>query len=310
MQRLRQFFLFLVSITLVTGCALRNEPTEATKTPLSIEAPPTETIKPVASILPTILPSKQIPSATPTLLEPTISLDQQKLLVEEMFNNPTCSLPCWWGMTPGITEWGEAEKILKNMGITPEKYNSYTRNEDSEKVTYVIYEIRYETAKEPYESFSVYVRNSVIDILSITFIENFERFSITNILKTYGKPSEILIYTYEYSYGDGVLPFSTVLIYEGERFVVDYEKQGKVEGDYVKACITDTMPAIQIFSSFYPNELLLAHPYERFEEQKFAKTIKEATGMTVEEFYDQTMKASGDICIQTLAELWSQDIEQ
>jgi hypothetical protein len=310
MMRLKPFLLFLISITLMTGCSLRNKPIDTTKTSISIEVPPTKTIKPVAFITPTILPSKQILSVTPTLLKPTISLDQQKSIVEAMFNNPICSLPCWWGITPGITEWSEAEKILNMMGISPEKYNSYTVNENSEEVTYDNYEIRYETTKETIERFSLHVRKTTVNVLSISFIESFENYSIHNILKGYGKPSEILIYTNEYSLGDGALPFSTVLIYENERFIVDYREQGEVEGNYVKACIAHTIPAIQIFSSFFPNELLLSHPYERFEEHKIAKTIEEATGMTVEAFYNQYLNASDEICIQTLAELWSQDIDQ
>jgi hypothetical protein len=77
----------------------------------------------------------------------------------------------------------------------------------------------------------------------------------------------------------------------------------------VKACITDIMPAIELFSSHYPNELLRIHPYERFEEKKIAKNIYEATGMTVEELYDQVLNSTNDVCLQTLSELWSQEIE-
>lgn len=57
-------------------------------------------------------------TATPTQ-QPTLTLqEREKIIIDLMSTNAGCSLPCWWGITPSVTEWKVAEKFLSEIGAT------------------------------------------------------------------------------------------------------------------------------------------------------------------------------------------------
>ena len=99
-------------------------------------ATPTETEPPTAQVLETtptsIAATATRPMSTPTLvasttsspsstdtkvptetpMPPLASLVAQQQAVELLKSNGNCSLPCWWGITPGKTTWSAAESFL------------------------------------------------------------------------------------------------------------------------------------------------------------------------------------------------------
>jgi len=85
-----------------------------TSTPLPASATPTPSLTPTLTPTPTST-STPTPTATPTLTPlPTLPLQDAKNLVQELFEtNRGCLLPCWWGITPGQTTWGEARQFLE-----------------------------------------------------------------------------------------------------------------------------------------------------------------------------------------------------
>jgi hypothetical protein len=47
---------------------------------------------------------------TPTSV-PTLSVEQRKTMVSNnLLEDTSCNLPCWWGIMPGTTTWQEAEE--------------------------------------------------------------------------------------------------------------------------------------------------------------------------------------------------------
>lgn len=53
------------------------------------------------------------PSSISTYLPPTLTTTQKKEKVGQyLINNNNCALPCYWGITPGITTWQEAKTVL------------------------------------------------------------------------------------------------------------------------------------------------------------------------------------------------------
>src|SRR5574341_850986 len=57
-----------------------------------------------------------VPSVTRTPL-PTLSLaDREKLLAELLKTNGNCSKPCFWGISPGTSDFDDTVAFLKSLG--------------------------------------------------------------------------------------------------------------------------------------------------------------------------------------------------
>ena len=64
----------------------------------------------------TIPPKRPNQTPTPTFI-PTLSVkDKQQLLSNIFETNGNCDLPCYWGITPGVTTWEEAAQFLSRIG--------------------------------------------------------------------------------------------------------------------------------------------------------------------------------------------------
>jgi hypothetical protein len=51
--------------------------------------------------------------------QPTLTWIEQESYIKELLKtNAGCDLPCWWGIKPGETSWGEAELFLHYLGVT------------------------------------------------------------------------------------------------------------------------------------------------------------------------------------------------
>lgn len=65
-----------------------------------------------------------VPTATtfvvPIVTEkPTLSPIEREVAIKElMATNAGCRLPCFWGITPGVTDWKNAAKFLQTIGAT------------------------------------------------------------------------------------------------------------------------------------------------------------------------------------------------
>ena len=104
---------FVLSLLLIisSGCASKN----IAESPEAVEKlTPFITIEQVNEVVIT----KESKTDIPTELKiPALSPEEAMELVMDLYeNNGGCELPCWWGITPGITSWHEAYKILAPLG--------------------------------------------------------------------------------------------------------------------------------------------------------------------------------------------------
>lgn len=111
---------------------------------------------------------------------PTMSKEEAiKLMWELRETNGSCQWPCWWGITPGVTTWREAESFLATFAtkIYPSEYNSDN---------YHVF-VGYSPIPKTYVFFSVV--DGIVDL-----IEPGIYVSLDKLLKEYGKPDFIRIY--------------------------------------------------------------------------------------------------------------------
>jgi hypothetical protein len=95
-----------------TGC------TPIAVTEVGINATPTLQL---ATLQPSVTgTSTKEPSPIITLTPlPTLTTEEQDIYVRELLKtNADCQLPCWWRITPGKTSWNDTEDFLRYLGAT------------------------------------------------------------------------------------------------------------------------------------------------------------------------------------------------
>ena len=70
--------------------------------------------QPSLTLIPPLMPAQTYQSYIPL---PTIAPNNvEEALSELQQSNGDCKLPCWWGISPGETQWDDASRFLKSLG--------------------------------------------------------------------------------------------------------------------------------------------------------------------------------------------------
>lgn len=121
MRNLHSLYLLLVFAMILSGCG----PSDSIIKPTSTQTqPPLPTL-----ILPTSTPTPR-PTQTATLTPPaTLQPEQAKNAIRALLQGPDCPAPCFWGIIPGQTTFGEAKNIFTYLGLQL-KHTNTQNNED------------------------------------------------------------------------------------------------------------------------------------------------------------------------------------
>jgi hypothetical protein len=148
--------------------------------------PPTSTIMPTPSQTAqrTMTPTAFL-TWTPLPVLPTLSPDDAETMILNLIdNNGNCLLPCWWGITPGVTPWNQARQFLATfMSISGPSF------ETNGYIIHEIYRIS-RTDGEIYYHIGIDVANSIVHGIGarneITIGHQLNR-----LLENNGQPDEI-----------------------------------------------------------------------------------------------------------------------
>jgi hypothetical protein len=274
--------------------ALRESKTE-TVTQIPVKTP---TQRQVPSITPTY--PKVTPTSIPTLPEPTA----RARIAELLNNNAYCRLPCWWGITPGLSSWSEAAQILDPI-IGPgehlrDEWGYYSSDDENQIRIWQHY----------------FLTDDIVRVIEITF-PNAYYFSLPEVLAEYGPPSEVYIRTFSNEH-QGITPFYLLLFYPDQGILVRYESNdAMLTGATVQMC----------FGQEPAWGLVLWSPSEERTYQEVAEiahtvglggsgddffplfSIEESMGMDVQEFYEKFKDSSGNPCLETPSEKWPGQFE-
>jgi len=253
----------------------------------------------------------QTPSPTnlPTLtLIPTLSPAKMDQKVEELIEtNGGCNLPCWWGITPGETTWGEAKNFFLqyNPEILSTRPSRIIINEQIR--TNTIYSLILYSSKYPNENGVVVNVLDEMDIVTIHSLGEAEdnKYTLRNLLSAYGKPSEVFIATYANLPSD-ILTFYLVLYYPTQHFAASYDLLATRQGDAIVGCPEEKHPILWMWAPEEDERVNV----ERLQEwvvgvesgNNFLK-LDEATNLNIETFY-ALFKEINCSCIKTPAHLW------
>jgi hypothetical protein len=259
-------------------------------------------------------PIRQITAVITTQKTPVPNLDSQEIIDKwrEIMINPVCHLPCWWGIKPGFTKGYEAQELLKPMEV----------NLQSEQGPngYILYGAPFHIlSKSLINFFSLLENNEIIEVIQVQgeglnnpsgFNELWEKYSPEVILKTYDLPSRIVIQTRKNS----VQPkdptykyYDLSLFYDQLGFVIMYG--GRVENNPShKICPSfngNFLSEIQIYaqsqSSQIPLENIMGENYGPLES---VYNLRDASGLTVNEFFSYVTDSENPRCFDTIADIW------
>jgi hypothetical protein len=321
-SHLDRIFLLLIMVTWILfigiGCNPRTEREGAIDAQISETAPhiPTsmKTIVPTKTVTPLLLSAtptqrKKTPSFTPTISP--IALEA--ILAELISKNKGCRLPCWWGIEPGISSWGETEAFFRSIGEKPEARPKPDGT--------ILHSVIMTNLFDNNLSMQIKVKESngiseVIDVGSDGFYDPqsfrtlWAAYSLDRVLKLYGPPSRVWVQTYNDQVqppGDPSRDYGLWVFYDQEGFILLY--QGKY-GHQFSLCPTfsDTGnlgPYIYIIlTSREPNIPLEELVGEQGGILSSLFPIQQAAQITEEEFYKILTKDEAPICFKTNPKIW------
>jgi hypothetical protein len=259
---------------------------------------------------PTAVP---IPTLTLTPV-PTLSGEASAVYVKELLKtNAGCELPCWWGIVAGETTWADAQQLILytgariNKGTEPDGTTFYGTGFDLGKQGLYIVNLweradivkHVEIHAEGYESLSSFKTTAAY-------------YSPENVIAIRGQPSRVWVQTFasahELPYGD-TMGYNLWLFYDDSGFLVRYSGQVKYEPVY-RMCPTfeengNLGLSLEIYIQSFDNHTPLERAVgRRTGDPSSIRSIEDAAGLSVEEFYALFMQDERPICFETPRDIW------
>jgi hypothetical protein len=122
-------------------------------------------------------------------------------MVMGLYENNPCKLPCWWGITPGKTDWREAWQHLERFAINKPPWDNLLL-ESKDHPGYMYYQVLLDVPQTTdeanhYSSLNDLVFMINIDTFTVDYIDvntgNVGAYTIPEIMAAYGKPTEIYV---------------------------------------------------------------------------------------------------------------------
>ena len=272
-----------------------------TPAPIAMNTPTPTTVLYTAS--PTHLPTKT-PTSIPTLtLTHTLLTDEQiqAWFLENMIT-PECDLPCWLGITPGVSTWDSTKERLAPYvdRMSEGEYDGKL----SGSATF-----HFSTTEMPdtviFLSFSI--RDNVVTSMSIS--GSWEAgYQLPELLSRYGVPGQVWVEGYfdQYNYS-GPRGIMLYLYYPDKNFEAHFSVPPT-------APIWTDVSNWQNCMKYGPNLYILEPDENRsfddvaeklsFDPRWPVIPISEALGMNVQSFYEVYQDAKDPICFNIPVELW------
>jgi hypothetical protein len=248
---------------------------------------------------------------------------EDALLVDMLANNGGCELPCWWGITPGVTPWEDAQEQFLSYG---KSVASWSWDADEWGIGHKVGLLgRHESYPFDYVVGHIfYEQEGIVSLigaqghvqgwpasewsLSPRFAQDWGRYTLDQVLARFGKPSQVLLHYW----GDFEVPFSVGVLYEERGVLIEYMglAQGKTEEDgYVFDSVlicptTDRVTDINVWLRSPEAELPfsdvfvgLGGGYLGLLPYRNTPTLEEATGMSLDTFYATYVDSDADVCL-------------
>jgi hypothetical protein len=246
---------------------------------------------------------------------PTLTGDEEQTLVLNLLKeNGGCQLPCWWGFTPGETDWQAAESFLLSHGKRIEEYR------DSQATIYSldfhiprhgsqINQDYYTTGSKIIDVITVHavppVHDGKVDSGDNQFSEDYKYYMLPQMLAMHGQPSQIFLRTFSDT-PTGWLPFNLLLFYPEQGILISYYGPADKEGKILRMCPHQVDVRLWLWSSEHIMSLehLTNMGGSPIGDMSGFRSLVEATEMSVEQFYQAFVQPNNKMCLKTPADIW------
>jgi hypothetical protein len=280
----------------------------------------TQTVTPTffRTITPSVTPTATSAIITPTL-GPTLPPEKAQSEIKNLLiSNGGCELPCWWGMTPGVTRLEDIRLYLStfraitgNFGLRENRgIISFTiPGNDRHLDIYLYYAGKDQLVDWIWVGTqgTKPVTGGYSQVYGDLFYNSaMKKYTLSQILTDYGKPIRVLIWAPPLDFQQ---PFEIMLDYSTSGFLMGYTLPEEQVGDNFVGCPVQAhiyfwlwpkdkqpsfsdMIAMTGFGSFDPVSI------------KYYKPIENVTKFTMDSFY-KTFKEPGNVnCIVTPSHYW------
>lgn len=346
---LRLYSVILLILVLISRCGISETqiPIQLTATTgFFQEAAQTYPVRATAKLTATqTLPRRQPTlSHTPTktllpptsTIQPTLNVSQVKELLKGFLqDNGNCRLPCTWQITPGISDLDSLDRILSpfnNISIPKDFYIDKSSREASGSTTFILWK---DNIRVPIR-FSYYNTGASIDYLTLNFeagresgeganlsikavdgdpffLQTLAYYRLSNIFAEYGPPEKVLIAPFhddpQYP-PDTKIPFSIVMLYKKQGFLLEYISPREKSGQYFVGCPAKVgylsivvwnpeqavllIKIVDLASGVGINSLNV----------DYFKPLENVTTMTPKDFFEIFKDPGSTICIETAVDIW------
>ena len=327
LMQTRRCLLSIVALMLVQGCVPGvSQPSTR---------PPGGTAGATATLATaTVRPTPNSPTRGPTS-RPTLTSQEAIGLVRTLLtDNGKCRLPCLWGLVPGETMPRELHLFFDQFGAHLQSPDFLLQTDDLDGIggMYVFF---HDGDLDIDLSLDYYLTRKELDMLVLTALASREigegeetgtqdvfgdeiynrlvdRYLLWRFLSDYNAPTQILIAPFPPAPGDPALdwyPFSLLLFYERDGFLVEYISPLRAQGDNYVGCpreshfsvmawpagrITSLERAVERKSGYGVNS-------ENFD---YFRSIDAATSMSPDQFINEFADPAAVACVETPRSLW------
>ena len=241
-------------------------------------------------------------------------------LIDMLNTNQDCDVPCWLGIKPGKTSWETARDLFLSLGKSLAIYSDNTLNLGGVRRVALFgrhdpYPFEYMLEHEIYEYGGLV---SLIGARAQMFggqpfgelLQDWTRYTANHTLARYGVPSEVLLH---YWSDDPDSPYTVGLVYERDGVLVEYEGQVKLLPEYnldnsvqvgqAVICLDeDHINGINVWVRSPWGSTAMSDVFKQLggnfpKHFNSTPTLEEATGMSLEVFYEKFLEPRPEICL-------------
>jgi hypothetical protein len=265
--------------------------------PIPTAMPATRTRSPAISIDTTALISTPVPTLTiPHLVEYALA---------RLEDNGRCDLPCWWGITPGETRLQAAKDsfgrafsagVSRGDGTVNHSARFGIPSAKPEEYTFTLGFIERGGTIQVIE-----VRSDVDEAVpSNRFSTDWQRFSLDQVLSHYGQPTHVELQVKPPLHPNSPPSYLMWIVYENHGFWILYAGRSTYDGKIMHIC-----PSLK---TTFGLDLRLqssksSTPVFQPEPGAGTRSLEEATGMSLEKFYNTFKNAKEKACLDSASTL-------
>jgi hypothetical protein len=242
-----------------------------------------------------------LPTETPF---PALQLIEAQQRAEDLLNtNLGCSLPCWWGIIPGITPWSAAQSFLYQFD---QEIYSRTAGRSQPFAAEVIIPVRSEIFSLGFLSHWYTVEENTVQLIEVQYGTS-PLYSLSKVLAKYGQPTEVWARTYADTPSTTHANFLIVAFYAKLGIMAAYDENATKGDQIISACLPSSLTASNLVlwaASDSDDFQSVINQTSLTDKDLHYRSLEEATRVSVGTFFDTLSRPDAQLCIETPIDLW------